>query len=146
MANKVVEEVLQQALVDLIELHLRGKQMHWNIQGSQFQSLHEFLDEVIETTRTDSDEVAERLATIGVPADGRAKTVAETTILEPIDGGVLDTDKVYQQYEADLMAVSKKIQERLGEVDDVDPLSADYLIAAAQNLEKYAWMLRSRNA
>ncbi|MDO5747096.1 MAG: DNA starvation/stationary phase protection protein [Actinomycetaceae bacterium] len=146
MANKVVEEALQQALVDLIEISLRGKQMHWNIQGDNFQSLHEFLDEIIEAARNDYDEVAERLVTIGCPADGRAKTVAETTSLEPVEAGVLDTGKVYQQYEADLMSVSKKIQETLDDVDEVDHLSADILIAACQNLEKFAWMLRSQAA
>lgn len=146
MANTIVEETLQQALVDLTELHLRGKQMHWNIQGAHFQSLHEFLDVVIESARNDADELAERLVTIGCPADGRAKTVAETTILDPVEGGVLDTGKVYQQYEADLMAVSKKIQENLDAVDEADPLSADMLIATCQHLEKSAWMLRSQNA
>lgn len=144
MTKAIVEQALQQAVVDLIELALRGKQMHWNIQGDNFHSLHTFLDEIIDGVRLDGDEAAERLITIGTAPDGRAETVAKTTILDPIEGGILSTDKVYQQMEADLMAVSASIQKTIGEVDDADPLSADLLIGICRNLEKYAWMLRSQ--
>ncbi|MDU0968982.1 MAG: DNA starvation/stationary phase protection protein [Actinomycetaceae bacterium] len=144
MSNAVVEKALQQAVVDLIELSLRGKQMHWNIQGEDFRSLHLFLDEIIDAVRLDGDEAAERLITIGTAPDGRAETVAKTTSLEPVEAGILSTDKVYQQYEADLMTVSKNIQATLDEVDEADPLTGDLLIGICRNLEKNAWMLRSQ--
>ena len=31
---------LQKVLVDLIELHLQGKQAHWNLVGTNFRDLH----------------------------------------------------------------------------------------------------------
>lgn len=31
---------LQRVLVDLIELHLQGKQAHWNLIGTNFRDLH----------------------------------------------------------------------------------------------------------
>lgn len=139
-----VEQALQQAVVDLIELALRGKQMHWNIQGDNFRSLHLFLDEIIAAVRLDGDEAAERLITIGTAPDGRAETVAKTTILEPVEAGILSTDKVYQQYEADLMAVSEQIKSTIDDVDEADPLTGDLLIGICRNLEKNAWMLRSQ--
>ncbi|MDO4613842.1 MAG: DNA starvation/stationary phase protection protein [Actinomycetaceae bacterium] len=144
MAEAVVEQALQQAVVDLVELSLRGKQMHWNIQGENFRSLHLFLDEIIDQVREDGDEAAERLITIGTAPDGRAETIAKTTSLEPVESGILSTDKVYQQMEADLMAVSAKIQSTLDDVDDADPLTGDLLIGICRNLEKNAWMLRAQ--
>lgn len=144
MANQIVEKALQQALVDLIEVSLRGKQMHWNIQGENFHDLHVLLDDVIDHARTNYDEIAERLAQLGVAADGRAETVAKTTILPAVEGGILATDKVYQQMVADLMAVSAKIQETLNDVDEVDHLSGDILIGTCRDLEKDAWMLRAQ--
>ena len=36
---------LQKVLVDLIELHLQGKQAHWNLVGTNFRDLHLQLDE-----------------------------------------------------------------------------------------------------
>lgn len=144
MSEGIVEKALQQAVVDLTELALRGKQMHWNIQGDHFRSLHLFLDEIIAEVRLAGDEAAERLITIGTAPDGRAETVAKTTILEPIEGGILATDKVYQQYEADLLKVSQNIKDSLDEVDEADPLTGDLLIGVCRGLEKNAWMLRSQ--
>jgi starvation-inducible DNA-binding protein len=31
---------LQRILVDLVELHLQGKQAHWNVVGANFRDLH----------------------------------------------------------------------------------------------------------
>jgi len=42
--SPVVDKALQQALVDLTDLSLLGKQAHWNIQGSRFRALHLQLD------------------------------------------------------------------------------------------------------
>ncbi|MBD3689112.1 DNA starvation/stationary phase protection protein [Nanchangia anserum] len=144
MAKVTVEQALQQAVVDLIELSLRGKQMHWNIQGDNFRSLHLHLDEIIDQVRLDGDEAAERLITIGTAPDGRAETVAKTTTLQPVAEGILSTDKVYQQMEADLLSVSETIKATLDAVDEADPLTGDLLIGICRNLEKQAWMLRAQ--
>jgi starvation-inducible DNA-binding protein len=44
-------ENLQRVLVDLIELHLQGKQAHWNIVGTNFRDVHLQLDEIVEFAR-----------------------------------------------------------------------------------------------
>jgi starvation-inducible DNA-binding protein len=43
-ARKAVGEALQGALVDLVDLSLLGKQVHWNIIGPRFRSIHLQLD------------------------------------------------------------------------------------------------------
>ena len=63
--SPVVDKALQQALVDLTDLSLLGKQAHWNIQGSRFRALHLQLDEIVEEVRVGADDVAERLAALG---------------------------------------------------------------------------------
>ncbi|MBZ4518154.1 DNA starvation/stationary phase protection protein, partial [Mycobacterium avium subsp. hominissuis] len=42
---------LQRVLVDLVELHLQGKQAHWNVIGSNFRDLHLQLDELVDAAR-----------------------------------------------------------------------------------------------
>jgi starvation-inducible DNA-binding protein len=42
---------LQSVLVDLIALHLQGKQAHWNIVGPNFRDLHLQLDEIVGDVR-----------------------------------------------------------------------------------------------
>jgi starvation-inducible DNA-binding protein len=72
---------LQKVLVDLIELHLQGKQAHWNVVGTNFRDLHLQLDELVDFAREGSDTIAERMRALDAVADGRSDTVAATTVL-----------------------------------------------------------------
>ena len=82
---------LQLVLVDLIELHLQGKQAHWNVVGKNFRDLHLQLDEIVEAARVFSDEVAERLRALHAIVDGRSDTVAATTSLPEFPNGEILT-------------------------------------------------------
>jgi starvation-inducible DNA-binding protein len=52
---------LQKVLVDLIELHLQGKQAHWNLVGTNFRDLHLQLDDIVDLAREAADTIAERM-------------------------------------------------------------------------------------
>ena len=60
---------LQKVLVDLIELHLQGKQAHWNLVGTNFRDLHLQLDEIVDTAREASDTIAERMRALNAVPD-----------------------------------------------------------------------------
>src|SRR4029078_3314343 len=70
---------LQRVLVDLIELHLQGKQAHWNVVGTNFRALHLRLDDLVDFAREGSDTIAERMRALDVVPDGRSDTVAADT-------------------------------------------------------------------
>ena len=82
---------LERVLVDLIELHVQGKQAHWNVVGHNFRDLHLQLDEMIVDAREFSDEVAERMRAIYITPDGRAATVAAQTSLATFPADEVDT-------------------------------------------------------
>lgn len=67
-------ELLQHSLFNLVDLALVLKQAHWNVIGKNFRSVHLQLDEVIATVREGSDEVAERIAALGLAADGSPRS------------------------------------------------------------------------
>lgn len=133
---------LQAALVDLIDLALQGKQAHWNLYGPHFRSIHLQLDEVIADLRGWSDTVAERMAAVGSPPDGRVGTVASSSEVDQIDGGTLSTDKVIRQFEDRLQAASDRMKATLEDLE-ADLLSQDIIIEVATGLEKHAWMFRA---
>ena len=85
---------MQKVLVDLIELHVQGKQAHWNLLGSNFRDLHLQLDEIIDSAREFSDEVAERMRALHGMPDGRSETVTATTSLKKYPSDEVDTAKV----------------------------------------------------
>src|SRR6266508_2431516 len=96
-AQKVTGESLQAALVDLIDLSLTAKQAHWNLLGRNFRSIHQQLDEVVDTARNWTDIFAERAVAIGVTPDGRASTVAGSSGAPSIEAGWLRDTAVVDQ-------------------------------------------------
>ena len=58
--DREVAAELQSMLVELIDLALIGKQVHWNVEGPHFRSLHLELDELVDAWRALGDDVAER--------------------------------------------------------------------------------------
>ena len=66
---------LQKVLVDLIELHLQGKQGHWNLVGTNFRDLHLHLDDIVDIAREAADTIAERMRALDAVPDGRTDTV-----------------------------------------------------------------------
>ncbi|MDN5559196.1 MAG: DNA starvation/stationary phase protection protein [Ruaniaceae bacterium] len=143
MAESTTTRALQQGVVDLIALELQAKQAHWNVRGPQFRSLHLALDEVVAAARTQLDEVAERLSQIGGTPDGRPATVIAGTVLDEIDGGILQTDKAYALMAEKVQKVSDSIKESIKPVDDEDPVSSDLLIQVSAALDLQAWFLRA---
>lgn len=135
---------LQGTLYDLIDLALQGKQAHWNVVGRQFRSVHLELDEIIASVREASDEVAERIATLGVSPDGRASVVGENSRLEAFPDGLQSTDATVTTYSDRLASAIKGLREGIEVVGSHDPISEDLLIGVAATLEKHLWMLQAQ--
>lgn len=143
---RTVSEALQGALVDLVDLSLVAKQVHWNVVGPRFRSVHLQLDEVVDVARTHSDTVAERASALGVSPDGRASTVAAGSGIGVVPAGwVKDSDAVGALVAA-LGAVITRMRERVGATGDADPVSQDIFIGITADLEKHHWMFQAENA
>ncbi|MDT0462064.1 Dps family protein [Streptomyces gibsoniae] len=142
---KIVSEALQGALVDLVDLSLVAKQVHWNVIGPRFRSIHLQLDEVVDSARLHSDTVAERASALGVPPDGRAATVAQGSGIGAVpQGWVKDTDAVGTLVSA-LGAVIARMRERVLATAAPDPVSQDIFIGITADLEKHHWMFQAEN-
>lgn len=145
VASEQLVADLQRVHVDLIELHLQGKQAHWNVVGKNFRDLHLQLDEIIEAARTFSDTVGERLRALHATPDGRSRTVAESTSLPEFPNGEVDTAETVDLITERLEAVVATMREVHDEVDEEDPTSADILHAIIASFEQYAWMVSAEN-
>lgn len=134
-------EKLQRVLVDLIELHLQGKQAHWNLVGSNFRDLHLQLDEIVDEARQASDSIAERMRALSATPDGRSDVVAATTTLPAFPAGEQSSADVVRKVVARLNATAATVRTVHDDVDAEDPTSADLLHQILTDLEKQAWML-----
>lgn len=136
---------LQVVLVDLIELHLQGKQAHWNVVGTNFRDLHLQLDELVDIAREASDTIAERLRALQASPDGRSDTVTASTSLPAFPAGEQNTATVVDLITDRIAAATATMRTVHDDVDADDPSSADLLHAIIDDLEKYAWMISAEN-
>ncbi|QEN13938.1 Dps family protein [Mycolicibacterium sp. ELW1] len=136
---------LQRVLVDLIELHLQGKQAHWNVVGTNFRDLHLQLDELVDFARESSDTIAERMRALDAVPDGRSDTVAATTSVPQIPGYEHNTGEVVDLITTAIYAVVDTMRDVHDAVDAEDPTTADQLHQMIDGLEKLAWLLKSEN-
>jgi starvation-inducible DNA-binding protein len=140
--NEVGRE-LQATLIELVDLSLLGKQLHWNIFGRPFKPLHEHLDELVHSWRELSDTVAERAVALGYPPDGQAGSVATANSIVPVTAAALDTDHALRELVPRVADVAERIRARMDRFGELDLASQDVLIQVVRELEKQLWMLRA---
>jgi starvation-inducible DNA-binding protein len=141
--RKDVGRELQATLVELIDLSLLGKHLHWNVAGRPFKPLHEHLDELVDSWRAFSDTVAERAVALGLAPDGRSSAVSASSELARAPMGSIDTDEALRELVLRLAEVTARIRGRMDRLGELDTVSQDVLIETVRELEKQLWMLRA---
>ena len=145
-ARATTATALQDTLVDLIDLSLVAKQAHWNLVGRQFHDVHLHLDELVDTARKYSDDVAERMAAIGASPDGRAPVVAEKSAVPAFESGwVSDRDVIAKIFDS-VDVVVRALRPRLDDTEKSDLVTQDLLIGIVGDLEEARWMWQAQNA
>jgi starvation-inducible DNA-binding protein len=133
--------VLQAQLIDLIDLALLGKHLHWNLTGPGFQELHEHLDELVAEWQERSDATAERARALGVAPDGQARTVAARSELAELEPGEIRTAEVIQALIEALDQTITRGRERMAQAAEYDAVTEDLMIATVAIFEKQRWMI-----
>jgi starvation-inducible DNA-binding protein len=145
LGRHVREEVgnqLQATLVELVDLSLLGKQLHWSVVGPLFKPLHEHLDELVDSWRELGDTVAERAVALGFAPDGQAAAVSAASEIPALERGVLEAEVVVRELVQRLADVAERIRARMDRLGELDLASQDVLIEVVRALEQQLWMLR----
>jgi starvation-inducible DNA-binding protein len=142
--RRTVAVELHGVLVDLLDLALIGKHVHWNVEGRLFRSIHHELDELVDAWRALSDEVAERAVTIGASPDGQVETLAGATQFAPLPTGRLTDQEALRAIGHRVADAALRTRQRIDRVLVEDPVSSDLLVRVAATLEKQLWMIRAQ--
>ncbi|MBD2763064.1 MULTISPECIES: Dps family protein [unclassified Candidatus Sulfotelmatobacter] len=136
-------DTLQQRLNALNDLQLTLKHAHWNVVGPNFISVHEMLDPQIETVRGFVDEVAERMATMGVSPIGLPGAIVSSRTWDDYD--VMRATGVEHLAALDVVysGVIKDHRKAITKAGKVDPITEDMLIGQVKGLELFQWFMRS---
>ncbi len=135
---------LQATLVELVDLSLLGKQLHWSVVGPQFRPLHLYLDELTDSWRDLADVVAERAVAIGFWPDGQAAVVAANGGVAGVEQGPIEDRGVLRVLVERVAEVSERTRERMDRLAQLDPASEDVLVGVVRALEEQQWMIRAQ--
>jgi starvation-inducible DNA-binding protein len=135
---------LQATLVDLVDLALLGKQLHWSVVGRDFRSLHLHLDELVDSWRDLGDTIAERAVAIGSYPDGQAGAVAAAGQVEPVERGPIEDADLVRLLTHRLGEAAERARERMDRLGELDAASQDAVIEVVRALEEQLWMVRAQ--
>jgi starvation-inducible DNA-binding protein len=135
---------LQATLLELIDLSLLGKQLHWSVVGPLFRPLHLYLDELIDSWRDLGDIVAERAVTVGFWPDGQADAVAAGSEIARVERGAVEDRRVLRELVKRVAEVDERTRERMDRLAELDSASEDVLVGVVRALEEQLWMIRAQ--
>jgi len=141
--GREVAELLQKQLSTYNDLHLTLKHVHWNVVGPNFIGVHEMIDPQVELVRGYADEVAERIAALGVSPQGTPGAIIMDRTWDDYSVG---RDTVLSHLAAlDLVytGVNEDTRKAIHRLEDLDPVSQDMVIGHAGELEKFQWFVRA---
>ncbi len=142
--HEQVGDELQATLVELLDLSLVGKQVHWSLVGGLFRPLHLYLDELVDVWHELSDTVAERAVAIGSWPDGQASVVTAASSRHPLPRGAIEDHRALFELVMRVADVSERARVRMDRLGELDAASQDVLVQVVRALEEQLWMLRAQ--
>ena len=112
-------------LVDLVDLSLLGKHVHWNVEGISFRSLHLELDELVDEWRRLGDAVAERAVMLGLAIDGQVATIAGASRIRALPAGRVSDGDAIDGLTDRLAEVIERTRDAMGEAAVRDTVTED---------------------
>ena len=136
--------LLQAELIDLIDLALLGKHLHWNLTGPDFQETHEHLDERSQSGRNAPTRPPSAAARSASSPTGQSRTVGAQSRLAEVPAGEIRTDAVIAALLDALDETITRARERMEQAAEYDAVTEDLLIETVATLEKQRWMVAAQ--
>lgn len=134
---------LQQRLDALGDLALTLKHVHWNVVGPHFIAVHEMIDPHVLEVRAMVDQIAERIATLGVAPQGTPGGLVERRTWDDYAVGRADVMTHLAALDTVYESVITDHREAAAETEETDPVTNDMLIAHLHALELFQWFIRA---
>ncbi len=142
--QKVADEWMK-IMSDEFILSTKTRNAHWNVEGSDFYSKHEFFQNQFEQLDKIIDQIAERIHMIGHYAPGTLKQFLQLTQLtetksEKNDGQGFISE-LLSDHESIIITMRENINRFTNEYQDAG--SGDLIVNLIEEHEKMSWFLRS---
>ena len=136
--------LLNGLLADEFLLLIKTKNAHWNVEGPDFLEKHEFFDGQYKQLADISDDVAERIRSLGHYAPATMKEFLELTHLTEKTSQENDGRSFVKELLVDHESIIIHLHENINRYAEKlhDPGTSDFITGIMEIHEKMAWMLR----
>lgn len=141
--RQALARILRSVTADLLATQLQLRQLHWNVQGPNFITLHELFDTLSNAAKDAADEVAERALALGFPVVAEPASIASGQSLAKLPEGFLTDRRALSAALEIVSALTAAMRGHLPAAADADPVTEDLLIGTLAGFEKHQWMLRA---
>jgi starvation-inducible DNA-binding protein len=143
-SRKTVVKRLSKLLADEQILYTKLRNYHWNVEGMFFQTLHLFFQEQYTALFTITDDIAERIRSLGEYSIGALNAFLDNTRLKETNHLNGNAEKMLQNILKDHESIIRRIRGDIKITQKMnDEGTTDFLIGLMERHEKMAWMVRS---
>jgi metalloregulation DNA-binding stress protein len=130
-------------MIDYVKKH----NLHWNLKGTQFFTLHAKLEELYEEAGDILDEVAERILALGGNPVSNMKEALEMATIKELGDGPKSADETIRALISDTDYWIKDSKEIADLADkEGDSVTNDMFNGYTKAYQKLAWMLKAYNS
>lgn len=137
MSDKVAEK-LQEFLSESYGALIQAQNLHWNVEGDGFYSVHKLTEEIYDEQFAALDEIAERIRALGFKVHAGFDVFSEQSNIR--NSATLDAAIATQEHVAEKAAEVVQIAEA-----ENDAATADLATTRLTTHQKNVWMLKSQN-
>jgi starvation-inducible DNA-binding protein len=142
---EAIATFLNTLLADEYVLYTKTRNAHWNVNGSNFHELHTFFGNQYEALGVMTDDIAERIRSLGHFALGSLKDFLSITHMGEEKHDFSNSTQIIQTLVQDHETIIRIIRNDITPVSDKyeDFGTADFVTDLMKKHEKMTWMLRA---
>jgi len=145
--SKELESKLNLYLANQMIDYVKKHNLHWNLKGTQFFTLHAKLEELYEEAGDILDEVAERILALGGKPVSNMKEALEMATIKELGDGPKSADETIRALISDTDYWIKDSKEIADLADkEGDSVTNDMFNGYTKAYQKLAWMLKAYNS
>ncbi len=139
-----ISDALNILLADQHILYIKERNYHWNVEGSSFLELHEFIEKLYTELEAHIDATAERIRKIGKSPMGSCQEYLDFTNLKETKEPYHDAHKILKSLLNDYETIIRWIRDNVEvAADNKDYGTEDFMVGLIRSYEEAAWMLRA---
>lgn len=143
-AREKLIAILNQRLADSVDLKAQAKQAHWNVKGMSFIALHELFDRVATEVTPMSDDIAERVTSLGGTALGTVRVAAQNSELPEYPLEISDGPDHVDALSTALAEFGRRVRADIDKTDKLgDAVTADLFTTISGEIDKLLWFVEA---